>query len=40
LKRGLNDAMRQLSDLKVKELLQQRYDRLQSYGRYNDTKEH
>ncbi|RZI82631.1 MAG: acetyl-CoA carboxylase carboxyltransferase subunit alpha [Rubrivivax sp.] len=40
LKRGLNDAMRQLSDLKVKDLLQQRYDRLQSYGRYNDTKEH
>ena len=40
LKRGLNDAMRQLSDLKVKELLQQRYDRLQSYGRFNDTKEH
>ncbi|RZL01779.1 MAG: acetyl-CoA carboxylase carboxyltransferase subunit alpha [Rubrivivax sp.] len=40
LKRGLNDAMRQLSDLKLKELLQQRYDRLQSYGRYNDTKEH
>jgi len=40
LTRGLNDAMRQLSDLKVKELLQQRYDRLQSYGRYNDTKEH
>ncbi|MBA4110553.1 MAG: acetyl-CoA carboxylase carboxyl transferase subunit alpha [Leptothrix sp. (in: Bacteria)] len=40
LKRALNDAMRQLSDLKVKELLQQRYDRLQSYGRYNDTKEH
>jgi acetyl-CoA carboxylase carboxyl transferase subunit alpha len=40
LKRGLNDAMRQLSDLKTKELLQQRYDRLQSYGRYNDTKEH
>ena len=40
LKRGLNDAMRQLSDLKLKELLQQRYDRLQSYGRFNDTKEH
>jgi len=40
LKRGLNDALRQVSDLKVKELLQQRYDRLQSYGRFNDTKEH
>jgi acetyl-CoA carboxylase carboxyl transferase subunit alpha len=40
LKRALNDAMRQLSDLKVKDLLQSRYDRLQSYGRFNDTKEH
>ena len=40
LKRGLNDALRQVNDLKVKELLQQRYDRLQSYGRFNDTKEH
>ncbi|WP_374320499.1 acetyl-CoA carboxylase carboxyltransferase subunit alpha [Aquabacterium sp.] len=40
LKRGLNDALRQISDLKVKELLQHRYDRLQSYGRFNDTKEH
>ncbi|HRH17775.1 MAG TPA: acetyl-CoA carboxylase carboxyltransferase subunit alpha [Aquabacterium sp.] len=39
LKRGLNDAMRQLSDVKVKDLLQQRYDRLQSYGRYTDTTE-
>ncbi len=40
LKRALSDAVRQVSDLKVKDLLQQRYDRLQSYGRYNDTKEH
>ena len=39
LKRGLNDAMRQVGDMKVKDLLQTRYDRLQSYGRYNDTKE-
>ncbi len=39
LKRGLNDALRQVSDLKVKDLLQTRYDRLQSYGRYTDTKE-
>jgi acetyl-CoA carboxylase carboxyl transferase subunit alpha len=39
LKRGLNDALRQVSDMKVKELLQTRYDRLQSYGRYTDTKE-
>jgi acetyl-CoA carboxylase carboxyl transferase subunit alpha len=40
LKRALNDAMRQLSDLKVKDLLQQRYERLQAYGRYTDTTEH
>ncbi|MBP7131554.1 MAG: acetyl-CoA carboxylase carboxyltransferase subunit alpha [Aquabacterium sp.] len=39
LKRALNDAMRHVADLKVKDLLQTRYDRLQSYGRYNDTKE-
>ncbi|TMH01291.1 MAG: acetyl-CoA carboxylase carboxyltransferase subunit alpha [Betaproteobacteria bacterium] len=39
LKRALNDALRQIADLKPKELLQQRYDRLQSYGRYSDTKE-
>ena len=38
LKRALGDAFRQLSDLKVKELLDRRYDRLQSYGRFNDTK--
>jgi acetyl-CoA carboxylase carboxyl transferase subunit alpha len=38
LKRALNDAYRQVSDLKVKELLDRRYDRLQSYGRWTDTK--
>jgi acetyl-CoA carboxylase carboxyl transferase subunit alpha len=38
LKRALGDALRQLSDLKVKELLERRYERLQSYGRYTDTK--
>jgi acetyl-CoA carboxylase carboxyl transferase subunit alpha len=38
LKRGLNDAYRQVSDLKVKELLDRRYDKLQSFGRYTDTK--
>ena len=38
LKRALNDAYRQLSDFKVKELLDRRYERLQSYGRYTDTK--
>jgi acetyl-CoA carboxylase carboxyl transferase subunit alpha len=38
LKRALNDAFRQVGDLKVKELLERRYDRLQSYGRFIDTK--
>jgi acetyl-CoA carboxylase carboxyl transferase subunit alpha len=38
LKRGLNDAWRQVTDLKIKELLDKRYDRLQSYGRFSDTK--
>ena len=38
LKRGLNDAWRQVADLKVKELLDRRYERLQSYGRFTDTK--
>ena len=39
LKRALNDALRQLVDLKPKDLLQRRYERLQSYGRYTDTKD-
>jgi acetyl-CoA carboxylase carboxyl transferase subunit alpha len=39
LKRALNDALRQVTDLKPKELLQRRYERLQSYGRFSDTKE-
>src|SRR5204863_8544066 len=39
LKRALNDALRQVSDMKPKELLQRRYERLQSYGRYTDTTE-
>ena len=39
LKRGLNDALRLVGDLKPKELLQRRYERLQSYGRFADTKE-
>lgn len=38
LKRALNDAYRQVSDLKAKDLLDRRYERLQSYGRYTDTK--
>ncbi len=39
LKRALVDALRQVSDLKPKDLLQRRYDRLQAYGRFADTKE-
>ncbi len=38
LKRALGDAWRQVSDMKVKELLDRRYERLMSYGRFNDTK--
>jgi acetyl-CoA carboxylase carboxyl transferase subunit alpha len=39
LKRALNDALRQVIDLKPKELLQRRYERLQSYGRFTDTSD-
>ncbi len=39
LKRGLNDALRQVADLKPKELLERRYQRLQAYGRYADSKD-
>ena len=39
LKRALNDAFRQVSDLPVKDLVQRRYERLQSYGRFTDTTE-
>jgi acetyl-CoA carboxylase carboxyl transferase subunit alpha len=38
LKRALGDAYRQLADLKPKELQDRRYERLQSYGRFADTK--
>jgi acetyl-CoA carboxylase carboxyl transferase subunit alpha len=38
LKRALGEAYRQLADLKVKELIERRYARLQSYGRFSDTK--
>jgi acetyl-CoA carboxylase carboxyl transferase subunit alpha len=37
LKRGLVDALRQVSDLPVPELLERRYQRLKSYGRFTDT---
>ncbi|MBP6903151.1 MAG: acetyl-CoA carboxylase carboxyltransferase subunit alpha [Burkholderiaceae bacterium] len=39
LKRALGDALRQVSDLKTKDLLQRRYERLQAYGRFSDTKD-
>ena len=38
LKRALTDALRQVADLPVKDLLDRRYQRLMSYGRFNDTK--
>jgi len=38
LKRALGEALRQVSDLKPKELLDRRYERLQSYGRFNDVR--
>ena len=38
LKRAMGEAWRQVSDLKPKELLDRRYERLMSYGRFNDTK--
>jgi acetyl-CoA carboxylase carboxyl transferase subunit alpha len=38
LKRALTEAHRQVADLKPKELLERRYERLQSYGRFNDTR--
>ena len=37
LKRALSDALRQVSDLPPRELLDRRYERLQSYGRFSDT---
>jgi len=39
LKRALNDALRQVADLKPRELLDRRYERLQSYGRFADTRD-
>jgi len=39
LKRALNDVVRQLSNVKAKDLLEKRYERLQSYGAFNDTTE-
>ncbi|WP_374492372.1 acetyl-CoA carboxylase carboxyltransferase subunit alpha [Brachymonas sp.] len=38
LKRALGEALRQVSDLDVQALLDRRYARLQSYGRFQDTR--
>ncbi|WP_101048544.1 acetyl-CoA carboxylase carboxyltransferase subunit alpha [Macromonas nakdongensis] len=38
LKRALNDAYRQVADLKVKDLIDRRHERLNGYGRFTDTK--
>jgi len=38
LKRALSDSLRQVSDLKTRELLDRRYERVQAYGRFSDTK--
>ncbi|MDD2727635.1 acetyl-CoA carboxylase carboxyltransferase subunit alpha [Malikia sp.] len=38
LKRALADAWRQLADLKTDALIERRHDRLNSYGRFTDTK--
>ena len=37
LKRGLVDALRQVADLSTDDLLNRRYERLKSYGRFTDT---
>ncbi len=39
LKRALADGLRHSADLKPKELLARRYERLRAYGRFGDTKE-
>ena len=39
LKRALNDSLRQVVDLETRKLLQRRYERLQAYGRFSDTKD-
>jgi acetyl-CoA carboxylase carboxyl transferase subunit alpha len=37
LKKSLTDALRLVSDLKPKDLVERRYERLNSYGRFTDT---
>ena len=38
LKRALNDALRQVADLKPRELLERRHERLKSYGRFSEDR--
>lgn len=38
LKRALAEALRQVADLEPAELIERRHARLQSFGRYTDTK--
>ncbi len=38
LKRALNDALRQVADLKPRELLERRHERLKSYGRFSEGR--
>jgi acetyl-CoA carboxylase carboxyl transferase subunit alpha len=40
LKRALVDGLRLVADLKTRDLITRRHERLQSYGRFTDTKEH
>jgi acetyl-CoA carboxylase carboxyl transferase subunit alpha len=39
VKRALSEALRQVVDLKPKELLLRRHERLKSYGRFTDTRD-
>jgi acetyl-CoA carboxylase carboxyl transferase subunit alpha len=39
LKRALAEALRQSADMRPKELLQRRYERLRAYGRFTDSKD-
>ena len=38
LKRALAESLRQITDIPPQELLQRRYERLQAYGSFNDTR--
>jgi acetyl-CoA carboxylase carboxyl transferase subunit alpha len=40
LKKALQDALRPLQGLSTEELVERRYDRLMSYGKYKEVTEH